>query len=57
MLSLPDRVRSACEWVAGRARSVQIETEAIAAYAAALPESTDLPQPDPATELLSAATS
>jgi len=52
MLSLPDQVRSACAWVAGRARSCRIETDAIAAYAAALPESSDSPQPDPATELL-----
>ncbi len=52
MLSLPDQVRSACGWVAGRARSVRIQADAIAAYAAALPESTELPRPDPATELL-----
>jgi Potential Queuosine, Q, salvage protein family len=52
MLSLPDQVRTACQWVAARALSVRIEANAIAAYAAALPQTIDLPEPDPATELL-----
>jgi hypothetical protein len=34
--SLPDRVRGACAWVAERARSVEIEEGAIAAYASTL---------------------
>ncbi len=49
---VPDQVRAACAWVAGRARSVRIERAAIEAYAAALPESAELPDPDPATQLL-----
>jgi hypothetical protein len=44
---ISDRVRSACEWVAGRARSVQIEAAAVAPYAAGLPDSAELPAPDP----------
>jgi putative queuosine salvage protein len=36
--SLPDQVRAACAWVAGRARSVHIDEEAIAEYAAGLPQ-------------------
>jgi hypothetical protein len=35
-VSLPDEVRAACAWVAGRARSVRIQ-EAIEEYAASLP--------------------
>jgi hypothetical protein len=49
---ISDRVRSACEWVAGRARSVRIEQSALAPYAAGLPDSVELPAPDPATELV-----
>jgi putative queuosine salvage protein len=45
------QVRAAAAWVAGRARSVRIETGRIAAYAAALPPPQPLP-PDPETELL-----
>ncbi len=45
-------VRSACEWVAGQARSVRIEAGALAAYASGLPDAAELPAPDPATELL-----
>jgi len=41
-VSLPDQVRAACAWVAGRARSVRIDEEAIEAYAAGLP----LPAPE-----------
>jgi hypothetical protein len=36
-VSLPEEVRAACEWVAGRARSVQIEKERIEGYAQGLP--------------------
>jgi Queuosine salvage protein len=43
-VSLPDEVRAACAWVAGRARSVRAREEAIAEYAAALP------RPDAAAE-------
>jgi len=49
---ISDRVRSACGWVAGRARSVRIEAGALAPYAAGLPDGADLPAPDPATELV-----
>jgi len=49
---VPDQVRSACEWVAGRARSVRIEESSVEAYAAALTGTVDHPPPDPATELL-----
>ena len=45
-----DRVRKAATWVVGRARSVSIEEERIAAYAAALPVPASRP-PDPETEL------
>jgi hypothetical protein len=36
-VSLPDEVRAACAWVAGRAQSVRIDEEAIAEYAGGLP--------------------
>jgi hypothetical protein len=49
---ISDRVRSACEWVAGRARSVRIEEGEVAAYASGLPGPADQPAPDPATELV-----
>ncbi|MGD9735515.1 MAG: queuosine salvage family protein [Solirubrobacterales bacterium] len=45
-----ERVREAAAWVAGRARSVRIESERIEAYAAALPPPASHP-PDPETEL------
>lgn len=41
-VSLPDEVRAACAWVAGRARSVRIDEGAIEAYASGLP----LPDPE-----------
>jgi hypothetical protein len=50
--SIPDRVRSACEWVAGGARSVRIEVGEVAAYASGLPGPADQPPADPATELV-----
>jgi hypothetical protein len=50
--SISDRVRSACEWVAGRARSVRIEEGEVAAYASGLPGSADQLPPDPETELV-----
>ena len=37
--SVPDAVRAACAWVAGRARSVRVEEAAIEAYARELEES------------------
>lgn len=49
---IPDQVRAACAWVAGRAHSVRVERGAIEAYAAGLPASAVLPDPDPATQLL-----
>ncbi|MDX6603397.1 MAG: hypothetical protein QOF13_2599 [Solirubrobacterales bacterium] len=48
--SVPDRVRSACEWVAGRSRSVRIEESSVEAYAAGLPGMADQPPPDSETE-------
>jgi Queuosine salvage protein len=48
---MPDRVRTACARVAERARSVQIEQEAIEPYAAELPEA-ELPLPEPANDFL-----
>lgn len=51
-VSLPVRVRDACAWVAERARSVTIEMDALAAYAAALPDAPTPPPADPATELI-----
>jgi hypothetical protein len=50
--SIPDQVRAACAWVAGRAHSVRIERGAIEAYAALLPPAAELPDPDPATQLI-----
>lgn len=50
--SVPERVRSACAWVAARARSVRIEEGAIDEYAIALPTVADPAPPDPATELV-----
>ncbi|HWE32946.1 MAG TPA: queuosine salvage family protein [Solirubrobacteraceae bacterium] len=37
MIDLPTEIRTACQWVARRARHVSIVTDAIPAYAAALP--------------------
>ncbi len=48
--SVPERVRSACAWVAGRSRSVRIEESALQTYAAGLPA--ESPPPDPTTELV-----
>jgi hypothetical protein len=43
-------VRSACAWVAARARSVRIEEAALESYAAGLPGAVAPPPPDPASE-------
>lgn len=51
-MHVSDRVREACAWVAGRARSVSIDEEAIASYAATLPKKIEVPQLDPATYLV-----
>ena len=50
--SVPERVRSACAWVAGRSRSVRIEQGALESYAAGLPVAIAPSPPDPATELV-----
>ncbi len=50
--SVCEQVRTACAWVAGRARSVRIEGDAIEAHAAGLPAAAEAAPPDPATELL-----
>ena len=47
-------VRSACAWVASRARFVQIDEAAVPPYAAALPRTVEAPPPDPATDLIEA---
>jgi hypothetical protein len=49
---VPSRVRAACAWVAGRARSVQVVEAEAEPYAAALPAPAELPAPDPATHLV-----
>jgi hypothetical protein len=51
-VALVDEIREACAWVAGRARSVRVVEEAIAAYAAALPAAEQLPGLDPDVHLL-----
>jgi putative queuosine salvage protein len=47
-------VRSACAWVAGRARFVRIDEQELPAYAAGLPRAAEAPPPDPATDLVEA---
>ncbi|ADB49502.1 queuosine salvage family protein [Conexibacter woesei] len=42
-MAIVDDIRSAAAWVAGRARHVVVEEDAIAAYAAALPPRAELP--------------
>jgi Potential Queuosine, Q, salvage protein family len=49
--SVCEQARTTCAWVAGRSRSVQIEADAIEAYAAGLPVAAETAPPDPATEL------
>lgn len=49
---VPSRVRAACAWVAGRARSVRVAESQVDPCAAALPPPTELPPPDPATFLV-----
>ena len=45
--SVPDRVRSACAWVAERARAARIDEAAIEAYAAGLPAAVKALEPEP----------
>jgi hypothetical protein len=52
--SVAEKVRSACAWVAGRARFVRIEEQELPAYAAALPSEVEALPPDPATDLVEA---
>jgi hypothetical protein len=52
--SVAEKVRSACAWVAGRARFVQIEEKELPAYAAALPGEMETLPVDPATDLAEA---
>jgi hypothetical protein len=47
-------VRSACAWVAGRARFARIEERELPAYAASLPGEVEALPPDPATDLIEA---
>jgi hypothetical protein len=49
--NVSERVREAAAWVIGRARSVAVDEERIAAYAAEL-SAGEPPTPDPETELL-----
>jgi hypothetical protein len=51
-VSVPDRVRAACAWVAARSRFVGIDEGAIEAYAHGLPPSGAAPTLDPATHLV-----
>jgi Queuosine salvage protein len=51
-VTLPDRVREACAWVAARARSVRIDEEAIEAYAETLPPDAGPAQLDPETHFV-----
>jgi Potential Queuosine, Q, salvage protein family len=50
--SVCDEVRTACAWVAGRARSVSINEATIEMYAATLPSSVEPAAPDPATQIV-----
>ena len=50
--SVPDQVRAACAWVAGRARSVTLDEAAVRPYAAILPEGAEVPGLDPATHFV-----
>jgi Queuosine salvage protein len=50
--SVCDRVRAACAWVAGRARSVSLDEAAIEACADSLPTALDPPELDPATHVV-----
>jgi len=52
--SVAEMVRSACAWVASRARFVRLDETALPAYAAALPRSVEASPPDPATDLIEA---
>jgi hypothetical protein len=52
--SVAEQVRSACAWVAGRARFVRIDEGALPAYAAALPHAVEAPLSDPAIDLVEA---
>lgn len=51
-MHVSDRVREACAWVAGRARSVSFDEKVIGPYSRTLPQSVDAPQLDPATYLV-----
>ncbi|HEX2164965.1 MAG TPA: queuosine salvage family protein [Thermoanaerobaculia bacterium] len=48
---LPERVRAACAWVAGRARAVVLDEAALREYAATLPADVEPLEPDPSTQL------
>jgi hypothetical protein len=50
--ALVDEIREACAWVAGRARHVRVNEDAIGAYAAALPAASELPGLDPDVHVL-----
>ncbi|HEU4944204.1 MAG TPA: hypothetical protein VFT10_03495, partial [Solirubrobacterales bacterium] len=50
--TLPDRVRTACAWVAGRSRSVRLDETSIEAYAESLPAALAQPDPDPSTQIV-----
>jgi hypothetical protein len=52
--SVPERVRSACAWVASRPRFVRIEEKELPAYAAALPTAVATLPSDPTTDLIEA---
>jgi hypothetical protein len=52
--SVAEKVRSACAWVAGRARFVEIDERELPVYAAALPRAVEVSPPDSATDLVEA---
>jgi hypothetical protein len=52
--SVAEKVRSACAWVARRARFVRIDERELSAYAAGLPHAVAVSPPDPTTDLVEA---
>jgi hypothetical protein len=52
VVELPDRVRAACGQVAARVRSVRIDHERIASYAAGFPTAVEVPGLDPEAHYL-----
>jgi hypothetical protein len=51
-MALVDEIRAGCAWAAARATHVIVLEDTVAAYAAALPATADLPGPDPDVHVL-----